>query len=243
MSNYKNEILSNLTVVEDVDKEIKSLLLVDKAVTVGFLNQHAYNLISGDSCVKEDFFSLDYLFRDGKGVELACKFSGISSGLNLNGTDFIPAFIKAVIDSSVDFSLFTYGTTSPWLEAGSSELFMGQAYMALNGFQEKEDYLNNFKLNYRTGSFNVIVLAMGMPKQELVARFLKNSINVPTIIICGGAIIDFQAGRISRAPAFVRRLGFEWFFRLILEPKRLFKRYVVGIPVFFYSVIKDRNQH
>jgi N-acetylglucosaminyldiphosphoundecaprenol N-acetyl-beta-D-mannosaminyltransferase len=63
---------------------------------------------------------------------------------------------------------------------------------------------------------------------------LKASLKHPCVIVCGGAIVDFIGGKVSRAPNLVRTLGMEWLYRLYLEPKRLFKRYVVGNPLFLW---------
>ena len=70
-----------------------------------------------------------------------------------------------------------------------------------------------------------------MPKQEAVAARLAAS-GVPCLIVCGGAILDFLGGKVARAPGWLRRLGGEWVFRLVKEPRRLFMRYVVGNPMF-----------
>ena len=59
----------------------------------------------------------------------------------------------------------------------------------------------------------------------------------PCLIVCGGAILDFLGGKVSRAPLWLRRLGGEWIFRLMREPKRLFMRYVVGNPLFLLRAL------
>ena len=55
---------------------------------------------------------------------------------------------------------------------------------------------------------------------------------LPCLIVCGGAIIDLMGGKTSRATGWMRGTGLEWIYRLALEPKRLFHRYVIGNPVF-----------
>jgi UDP-N-acetyl-D-mannosaminuronic acid transferase (WecB/TagA/CpsF family) len=60
-------------------------------------------------------------------------------------------------------------------------------------------------------------------------------------LICGGAILDFKARRFTRAPRFLRLIRAEWLYRLLLEPRRLFNRYVIGIPAFLLAVAKDRR--
>ena len=55
-----------------------------------------------------------------------------------------------------------------------------------------------------------------------------------------GATIDFEAGNIKRAPKIFQKLAMEWLYRLICEPKRMFKRYLVDDPVFFWYLLKDK---
>ena len=88
-----------------------------------------------------------------------------------------------------------------------------------------------------SSALNIIVLAMGMPKQEKIAALLKANSSVSAIVICGGAILDFQANRYARAPLIFRKIGMEWLYRLYKEPGRMFSRYVIGGPIFFYNFI------
>ena len=60
------------------------------------------------------------------------------------------------------------------------------------------------------------------------------------IIFCIGATIDFEAGSVKRAPKWMQRFCLEWFYRLIKEPKRLAKRYLVQDPIFFWLLIKEK---
>lgn len=75
-----------------------------------------------------------------------------------------------------------------------------------------------------------------MPKQEVVAARLAVNC-VPCQIVCCGATLDFLAGNVTRAPQWVRCLGCEWVFRLLSGPKRLFKRYVLGMHVLFKKIV------
>jgi exopolysaccharide biosynthesis WecB/TagA/CpsF family protein len=84
---------------------------------------------------------------------------------------------------------------------------------------------------------DLIVLGMGMPKQEKIAALIRDS-RIPTLVVCGGAIIDFMGNKIKRAPLWVRKFGCEWVYRLVLEPKRLYKRYVLGNPAFIFRMLR-----
>ncbi|WP_282115101.1 WecB/TagA/CpsF family glycosyltransferase [Pseudoalteromonas arctica] len=234
-------ILKTMTLADEkeLDVMLDELSKTKKAVSIGFLNQHGYNLIFHKKEIKESFFNLDYLLRDGKGIELACRYNKISPKLNLNGTDFIPHLIDRLLKLENKPTFFAYGTSRPWLEKGAQSLFKGNSFRCLDGFQELDIYKEHYLKN-RTNGLDVIVLAMGMPKQEILASMLKSIAVSRTIIICGGAILDFQAGKVRRCPKIFQQLGLEWLYRLINEPKRLFHRYVIGIPIFFKNIFTSK---
>ena len=78
-----------------------------------------------------------------------------------------------------------------------------------------------------------------MPKQEYLSKHIKDVYTNKLTIINGGAILDFMTGKIKRAPKFFIKFGLEWLVRLYHEPYRLFKRYVIGNPVFLYRLFKE----
>jgi N-acetylglucosaminyldiphosphoundecaprenol N-acetyl-beta-D-mannosaminyltransferase len=88
----------------------------------------------------------------------------------------------------------------------------------------------------------VIILGMGVPKQELFAEKLAKTIEAK-VIICVGNFIEFYFGTKKRAPVFIQKIGLEWMFRLITEPGRLWKRYLIGIPVFVLRILKLKFGH
>ena len=71
-----------------------------------------------------------------------------------------------------------------------------------------------------------------------MAAALRTVISHPCLIVCGGAIIDFLGGKTPRAPLWMRQVGLEWVFRLALEPRRLFHRYVIGNPLFLMRALR-----
>jgi len=80
----------------------------------------------------------------------------------------------------------------------------------------------------------------GVPlEQQFVARNLDRLTGVGVIKTSGG-LFDFLSGSVIRAPRLVRMAGLEWLFRLLQEPRRLFRRYVYGIPRFFYAIVRLR---
>lgn len=241
--NSANTLIDKVRTVSAKDYEdfIDNLLKTRTPVTIGFLNQHAYNVANQNSMNLLAFSNLDCLLRDGIGIKLACLYKKTSPGANMNGTDFIPAVVNRAIATDQTVQFYVFGTESPWLEKGSVKLLKGHDCHYLHGFHERERYVETLEKTMAPDALKIIILAMGMPKQENIAWELRKLSRGPTIILCGGAIIDFQAGRFKRAPLVFRRLGLEWFYRLMQEPGRLSSRYMIGIPKFFLHVLRNER--
>lgn len=201
---------------------------------VSFVNAHAANLAWTTPATLDCFLRSDLLLRDGVGVALSLRVLGCRRGVNMNGTDLIPEITRAYAGRRAAL----FGTCSPWLERARRRLEAhGLIVVACaDGFAPAEAYLELAA----AAEPDLVVLAMGMPKQEAVAVRLAEELHRPTLIVNGGAILDFLGGRVPRAPRIMQRTGTEWLYRLYLEPRRLAARYLVGIPVFFSRVAVTR---
>ena len=85
---------------------------------------------------------------------------------------------------------------------------------------------------------NIVWIGISTPKQELFAKKLANYTKV-NFIIAVGAAFDFHTNKIKQAPKVMQNLGLEWLFRLIIEPKRLWRRYAVIVPLFIFYNLKE----
>ena len=225
--------------IERVESEEEEQLLLQRIssapqpLVVAFANAHAMNSLVKSVSFFEALRSADVVLRDGSGMATLFRLLGTSPGLNLNGTDLIPKILRCFNGRRIAF----FGTQEPFLTRGSSaaaERYAPEStFTSVHGFLEVDAYL----ALAATHQPDLIVLGMGMPRQEIVAAALRSTLAHPCVIVCGGAIIDFLAGRTPRAPRWIRRTGMEWAFRLALEPKRLFQRYVVGNPVFMIRAL------
>jgi N-acetylglucosaminyldiphosphoundecaprenol N-acetyl-beta-D-mannosaminyltransferase len=91
-------------------------------------------------------------------------------------------------------------------------------------------------INYK--NIDVVWIGMSTPKQELFAAQLAKHTEVHFLVTVGAAF-DFHTGKVPQAPKIIQKMGLEWFFRLCMEPKRLFNRYAVTVPLFIYYNIKE----
>ncbi|MBK5945498.1 hypothetical protein CCR83_03290 [Rhodobacter veldkampii DSM 11550] len=201
---------------------------------LAFVNAHAINLIWSDPDIFAAFAGADILLRDGTGTGMALRTLGRDPGLNLNGSDLIPQLLARLAGEGVAI----FGTRQPWLGQAAAALRAAglRVKAEADGFRPAAHYLDLCRKTRPP----VIVLGMGMPRQERVAEVLRAGLDHPCLIICGGAILDLMGGRFARAPRAMQRLGLEWFYRLLREPARLFRRYVIGIPLFFLRLRATR---
>lgn len=86
-----------------------------------------------------------------------------------------------------------------------------------------------------------VLLAVGMPQQEMIAKQARDAGSAVGIGACIGASIDFLVGKQMRAPLFMQRMGLEWLFRLLSQPSRLWRRYLVESPRVFAVALRHRR--
>ncbi|WP_369855130.1 WecB/TagA/CpsF family glycosyltransferase [Candidatus Thalassolituus haligoni] len=230
-------LLSNIYIVESsvfVD-ELKKIINC-RISTLAFLNMHAVNICDKDSEFKEALLESDFLLRDGVGIEICMKLYGISPGENLNGTDLIPKILNSL---DCEQNVVLLGSKDEVLCEAQKVIdkrFNCNVVGTLNGYEYTFNEYLEFVSKVKP---SLIILAMGMPKQEKLAFFLKKNYENEngSLIISGGAILSFITGYEKRAPVFVRKLRCEWIWRLAMDPFRLWKRFVVGGMKFFLLMV------
>jgi len=89
----------------------------------------------------------------------------------------------------------------------------------------------------RSGA-NIVWIGLSTPKQERFARRLAQFARV-NFIVTVGAAFDFHTDRVTQAPGWMQKMSLEWFFRLMVEPKRLYKRYLEIVPMFIFLNLKE----
>jgi len=229
-----HDILGKISIVEndaDLESLLESFVAGEAPKVLAFVNAHAMNTLADSAPFHEALAAADIILRDGSGMATLYRMLGKSAGLNLNGTDLIPRIIKRFDGQKIAL----LGTQEPFLTQAREKALEALAPASIittdNGFLPAQTYIDIAKAQRPA----LIVLGMGMPKQEQVAVQLRSALDYPCLIVCGGAIIDFLGGKVARAPVLLRHIGMEWVYRLLLEPRRLFQRYVIGNPRFLLA--------
>jgi alpha-1,3-mannosyltransferase len=202
---------------------------------VTFLNAHTAVLAKHIQAFETALQSFVVL-NDGIGIDIASLFKyGKVCPDNLNGTDFIPYYLRKTKNS---FRIFLLGAQAGVVAKAAQKMASDFPRHQIVGFCDGYSYRDkNITSLIREKQANLILVGMGNPLQELwIAENLPNS--GAKIGISVGGFFDFEAGCVPRAPALLRKLRSEWMFRLWCEPKRLWRRYLIGNFVFiFYAMI------
>ena len=113
------------------------------------------------------------------------------------------------------------------------------AYSPSYGFEKKQEENDEIYKMINASGANVVLVGVGCPKQEKWIDAHKANMPRVDIWMALGATIDFEAGNIKRAPKIWQKLYLEWFYRFLQEPKRMYKRYFVDDPIFFWHFLKQ----
>lgn len=202
---------------------------------ISFLNAHNANAMLKDADYRQAL-ERHLVLPDGVGVDVASlALFGKSFPANLNGTDFVPA-------------LLTYMTTpkriglvgaKPETLAKARDQFAAHApwheVVAIHDGYFSDEQSPAIAREIARHKVDILLVAMGTPRQEKwIDRYIRPE--HARLVISVGALFDFVAGEVPRAPAMVRRMRMEWLYRFAQEPRRLAGRYFLGGPIFLGHV-------
>lgn len=195
---------------------------------VFFMNAHCCNIRRRDRQYAEAVAGADLLLPDGVGVDLAAKFTGHSLTANLNGTDFVPQLLQRA--AAMGKSVFLFGGRPGVADAAAARLVCDIPGLRIagtrDGYEGAQDTGAAITDINESGA-DIVLVALGVPMQELWLH--RNADRLKADLTLGvGALFDFLSGTVARAPAPVRAARMEWVWRLMMEPRRMARRYLAG---------------
>ncbi|MCW8810336.1 MAG: WecB/TagA/CpsF family glycosyltransferase [Ignavibacteriaceae bacterium] len=219
----------------DVFQLVVDSLEIQQGILLTYFNQHCFNIYNTNLKYKNLIDNTFTVFLDGYGVYSALKFLGYKNIEKFNATDLYDKILQ----------YFSANHTRLFLIGGnfSEDLINKKANekkIIITGYNNgyfKLDKLDLIIKNISRVLPEVIIIGMGVPEQERLAAKIASSIQDKTIL-CVGNFLEFYFGTKKRAPQIFRLIGLEWLHRLITEPGRLWKRYLIGIPSFLFQIIK-----
>jgi len=212
-------------------------LVVRRSSFAAFVNAHCMNIAYRDAEYRAILNRADAVWLDGSGMRIAGRIRGFEVPDNVNGTDMFPLICAK------PYRIYMLGAAPGVAEKAmenAKKLFpVAQFVGAYPGFfaDGEEERAAIEKISALDP--DILLVAMGVPAQEKWIDRHRTELRCGVALAVGG-LLDFVSGRIPRAPMWMRKCGIEWMFRLYQEPLRLFRRYVIGNPLFVLRLLFRR---
>lgn len=221
-------------------------LIPEGKVLINTINAHSYNTAQHDQLFADSLSKCDILLPDGVSILIACKLFDMKNcpEQRTPGWDLFETEMKRLNNK------------------GGRVMFMGSSEHVLslirqNAWKEYPNlevitYSPPFKQEFSDEENAEIVksineadpdllwIGMTAPKQEKWIYSHWDELNIHCHAGSIGAVFDFFAGTAPRAPFSWQKLGLEWLYRLIINPKRMWKRYIIGNPLFIWNILKEK---
>ncbi|HEY9832430.1 MAG TPA: WecB/TagA/CpsF family glycosyltransferase [Stenomitos sp.] len=222
--------------VPAIIEAIHTACIQNRKITVANYNVHSFNLSMLLPWFYNFLQSAEITHCDSTGILKALEFMGLKLPLEYRAsyTALMPQLLEHC--NKQGFSIFLLGSKPECLETALAQLkdeYPNIRVDGHHGYFDIEDLDQNEAVIQKINRVkpNILVVGMGMPRQENWIRLHGSRLNV-NVIMAGGAVIDRLAGIVSDCPAILSEWGLEWLYRLCREPKRLAVRYLLGNPAF-----------
>ncbi len=202
-----------------------------------FMNPDCFNRLFDDREYFELMKKSNNIFPDGSGVNLACKIIRKQLIHNVNGTDMLPYLCH--LAEKKKYRIFLLGAAPGIAEKMKKNLVLKYKGLIISdsedGYFDRKTETGRVITKINDSHSHILLVAFGVPLQEkwIAEHIDELKINVGIGV---GGLFDFYSGNIRRAPKWMREMGIEWMFRLLMEPRRMWKRYIIGNPLFIKRV-------
>lgn len=234
--------IDNVTMKEAIDKIDKIIKHRNKSYVVTPNVDHIVKL-QKDEEFRRVYEDADLILADGMPLVVASKLLNKPIKEKVSGSDLFPELCELAAEKN--YKVFFLGAKEGVADLAAKNLV--KKYSKLNvvgtysppfGFEKDEKENNKIIDMINASKAEILFVGVGAPKQEKWIYNNKERLNVH-ISLAIGASFDFIAGNVKRAPIWMQKIGLEWFYRFLQEPKRMFKRYFVDDMMFFKILIDE----
>jgi N-acetylglucosaminyldiphosphoundecaprenol N-acetyl-beta-D-mannosaminyltransferase len=207
--------------------------------TIVYVNAHCMNVQHRDPMYRDILASADIVYCDGMGVVLAARLTGQAVPERMTGADWIEDLCRTAVEHNL--SLYLLGSAPAAVHGAASVL--GTRYPdvhivgAMDGYHVGPATIADINRRHP----DVLLVGMGVPRQEKWIAHHRAELDVPVVWAVGG-LFDVVSGRVPRGPRWMTQHGLEWLYRLIVEPRRLWRRYLLGNPRFLWHVLSSQTR-
>ena len=210
---------------------------------VAYVNAHVINQSFDNPDVRQALLASDLVYCDGYGVRLAAKAIGLPVPHRMTGADWI--WGVAALCEAAGRSVYLLGSEPGASAEAAEELKRWYPTLEITGshhgyFELGSPHDQRVVEHINERRPDILLVGMGTPQQELWVQRHFGEVNA-TVVWTVGALFEYVSGRIPRAPHWMSDNGLEWIFRLAVEPRRMWRRYLLGNPVFLRRVVEERR--
>jgi N-acetylglucosaminyldiphosphoundecaprenol N-acetyl-beta-D-mannosaminyltransferase len=211
---------------------------------VAYVNAHVINQSFDIPEVRRALMSSDVVYCDGYGVRLAAKAIGRPVPHRMTGADWI--WGVAALCEAAGRSLYLLGSDPGASAEAATELKRWYPSLRITGthhgyFDLGSPHEDRVLEHINQHKPDILMVGMGTPQQEMWVERHFDEVDA-TVVWTVGALFEYVSGRIRRAPHWMSDNGLEWIFRLAVEPRRMWRRYLLGNPVFLHRVMEERRR-
>lgn len=227
-------------------KEIETKMDGEESFYILFSNVDVIIKAENNQYLRKIINEADFSLIDGMPLIWISKLYGEPFKQKLSGSDMVPKICR--LSEQKGWKIFLLGGKTGVAQKAAYNLQIKYPKLKIVGTysppigfdKNKDEIIHINQMIYKSGA-DIVVVCFGCPKQEIFVykNYKKYGAKMS---ICAGATIDFIAGQIRRCPKWISRIGFEWFFRFLMEPRRMFKRYFVDDMKIFGMIWKYRSQ-
>lgn len=226
--------------VEEVINYVKYCIATRTICRHGFINASKVVQVQTDPKITNALSTCDLLSPDGMSVVWASQLLGDPLPERVNGTNLMHDLIA--LAATEGYSVFFLGAKEAVVKKAICNFKEIHPELQIAGyrngyFEEHEE--ENIAEQIRQSNADILFVGFGSPQKEYWLQRWVPSIGVPFSMGVGGSF-DVAAGLVKRAPVWAQNAGLEWLYRLIQEPKRMWRRYLIGNAIFVSLILKAK---
>jgi N-acetylglucosaminyldiphosphoundecaprenol N-acetyl-beta-D-mannosaminyltransferase len=235
---FLNIPIDAITMQETLQK-VENTILLKKQIHHTVVNAGKVVMMQSDKELEKSVIDAELINADGQAIVWAANLLGHKLPERVSGIDLMEELVKRSFDKG--YKCFFFGATEEivtklvniYKMQYSEDIIAGYR----NGYFEKEEE-EKIALQISESGANILFVAITSPKKEIFLNTYKKQLKNVNFIMGVGGSFDVIAGKVKRAPLWMQNLGLEWLYRVIQEPKRMWKRYLVGNTKFIWLIIK-----
>jgi N-acetylglucosaminyldiphosphoundecaprenol N-acetyl-beta-D-mannosaminyltransferase len=237
-------VMVNSITSQEIIDAVSHYIKTNSQITISNVNVQAMNLTFKHPWFRDFLNQSDIVFCDGFGIILGARILGLNIKHRNTPPDWIPLLANKCAENNNSLAFLG---SKPGIAEKTAEVlkrdnltlnipFTHHGYFNKSlGHPENEAVIQSIN----AVKPDILLVGFGMPIQEkwIMENFERLDVKV---FLPVGAAFDYVSGNVRRAPRWMTDHGLEWLGRLIIEPRRLWKRYIIGIPVFFYRILLQK---